>query len=176
MARDEGPALAAGRVGRRVLKAWYSARYLAHAPLGLMNCTPQVSDELVEPWVPTQMPRIGRESAACVLSFAAASVQVVVSLPGGALGRRLEVDYAELEVWVEWTVGLKSSSSGRVSKPPGTMTTMVRTHATPGARQQATSLEIKLAGDAVPTRWIEQSHPSLNKPVETHDKTVFCAV
>ena len=143
VARDEGAALAAGRVGPRALKAWYSARYLAHAPLGLVNCTVQVRDEQVEPWVPTQMHRMARESAARGMSLAVDSVQVVVlagwrawSAAGGGLRGTGGAGRHDRR----W---LKSSSYSRVSRPPGTMTIMVRTHATFGALRQATSLGIK---------------------------------
>jgi isoquinoline 1-oxidoreductase beta subunit len=79
----------------RVLKANYSAPYLAHATLEPMNCTVQynATGQSATVWAPTQVPGLARRAAAKVLGLDEDKVQVELTYLGGGFGRRLEVDF-----------------------------------------------------------------------------------
>ena len=83
----------------RVIRADYSAPWLAHATMEPMNCTAQWipagngAPERLRIWVPTQVPTFARETAARVSGLAAHQIELVVTELGGGFGRRLETDY-----------------------------------------------------------------------------------
>ena len=75
------------------LKAEYRAPYLAHAPLEPVNCTAQVRDGKATVWAATQVPAVARMHVAHLLGMSTDNVDLQQQMPGGAFGRRLEVDY-----------------------------------------------------------------------------------
>ncbi|MCB1385238.1 MAG: xanthine dehydrogenase family protein molybdopterin-binding subunit [Nitratireductor sp.] len=76
-----------------VLEAEYRAPYLAHAPLEPMNAIVRVTDERVDVWTGTQIPRFVQENVAKTTGHAAKDVHVHVQMMGGSFGHRLEDDY-----------------------------------------------------------------------------------
>ena len=84
--------LDAGKTGATVLKAEYSAPFLAHATMEPVNCTAQVKDGKVLLWVSTQVPSIAVDMAAKIAGVRATDVAIVVPYLGGGFGRRLEID------------------------------------------------------------------------------------
>lgn len=85
----------------RVIRADYSAPWLAHATMEPMNCTAQFhEDGTLHIWAPTQVASIARDMAARVAGIDADRVQVHVTLLGGGFGRRLESDYVAVAVQV----------------------------------------------------------------------------
>ncbi|MFP3693427.1 molybdopterin cofactor-binding domain-containing protein, partial [Burkholderia sp. SIMBA_048] len=74
-------------------KATYRAPYLAHAPLEPVNCTAQVKDGKATVWAATQVPAVARMHVARVLGIGTDDVDLQQQMPGGAFGRRLEVDF-----------------------------------------------------------------------------------
>ncbi|MBN3754931.1 xanthine dehydrogenase family protein molybdopterin-binding subunit [Paraburkholderia sp. Tr-20389] len=84
-----------GALGRaaHTLKAEYRAPYLAHAPLEPVNCTAQVKDGKATVWAATQVPAVARMHVARVLGIGTDQVDLQQQMPGGAFGRRLEVDF-----------------------------------------------------------------------------------
>ncbi|MBI5276339.1 MAG: xanthine dehydrogenase family protein molybdopterin-binding subunit [Burkholderiales bacterium] len=101
----QGAVEEAERSAARVLEAWYSAPYLAHATMEPMNCTARVDGGQVELWVPTQVPQMCRAVAARIAGVPPGNVKVHVTLLGGGFGRRLEVDYAAFAVRVAMDCG-----------------------------------------------------------------------
>ncbi|ACC73140.1 molybdopterin cofactor-binding domain-containing protein [Paraburkholderia phymatum] len=75
------------------LKAEYRAPYLAHAALEPVNCTAQVKDGKATVWAATQVPAVARMHVARVLGIGTEQVDLQQQMPGGAFGRRLEVDF-----------------------------------------------------------------------------------
>ncbi|MBN3764429.1 molybdopterin cofactor-binding domain-containing protein [Burkholderia sp. Ac-20365] len=73
--------------------AEYRAPYLAHAPLEPVNCTAQVKDGKATVWAATQVPAVARMHVARLLDIGTADVDLQQQMPGGAFGRRLEVDF-----------------------------------------------------------------------------------
>lgn len=85
----------------RVIRADYSAPYLAHATLEPMNCTAQFTPEgRLHLWAPTQVASIARHVAARVAGLAEEDVTLTVTLLGGGFGRRLESDFIAVAVQV----------------------------------------------------------------------------
>lgn len=172
---SKGDIQQAERAGR-VLEAWYSAPYLAHATLEPMNCTARVSEGRVEIWVPTQVPGMCRAAAARVAGVPESAVTVHVTLLGGGFGRRLEVDYAAQAVRVAMDCG---GAPVQLVWPREEDTThdfyrpmhVARLRATLGTDGVPQSLSIKSAGDAISPRWMERGLPHLAGPVDLPDKT-----
>lgn len=162
--------------GGRVIEAWYSAPYLAHATLEPMNCTARVHDGRVEIWVPTQVPGMCRAAAARTAGVPESAVTVHVTLLGGGFGRRLEVDYAAQAVRVAMDCGgapvqlvwPREEDTTHDFYRPMHVARLRSTLAPDGAAQ---SLSIKSAGDAISPRWMERGLPHLSGPVDLPDKT-----
>jgi isoquinoline 1-oxidoreductase beta subunit len=87
------------------LEAVYEYPFQAHAPLETMNCTADVRADSCEIWVPTQAPEAAQQEAAKWLGVSADSVQVNVTMLGGAFGRRLQVDYVLEAVEISKVIG-----------------------------------------------------------------------
>jgi isoquinoline 1-oxidoreductase beta subunit len=173
---ERGQSAEAERQGARVIEAWYSAPYLAHAPLEPMNCTARVRDGKVEVWVPTQVPQMCRAIAARVAGVPLDDVTLHVTLLGGGFGRRLEVDYAAQAVRVAMDAGgapVQLVWSREEDKTHDFYRPMhvARLRAVLDRDGQPSSLSIKSAGDAITPRWIERGMPALAGPVDTPDKT-----
>ncbi|OAJ52974.1 acylaldehyde oxidase [Paraburkholderia ginsengiterrae] len=88
-----GDAEAALAGAARTISAEYRAPYLAHGALEPLNCTVQVADGAATVWVATQIPMLARHHVAKVLDLDADKVDVQTLLPGGAFGRRLDLDF-----------------------------------------------------------------------------------
>jgi isoquinoline 1-oxidoreductase subunit beta len=103
--RRHGDAPAAMTDAPTKLEAIYEYPYQAHAPLETMNCTADVRAASCEIWVPTQAPEAAQQEAAKLLGVSADSVQVNVTMLGGAFGRRLQVDYVLEAVEISKAIG-----------------------------------------------------------------------
>ena len=82
-------------IGRssRVVRAEYSAPWLAHATMEPMNCTVRFEPGRATVWAPTQVPGLAREAAAKALGLEPEQVDLQLTYLGGGFGRRLEVDF-----------------------------------------------------------------------------------
>ncbi|MEO5669997.1 MAG: molybdopterin cofactor-binding domain-containing protein [Ramlibacter sp.] len=173
---EQGDIRAAEQRASRVVEAWYSAPYLAHATMEPMNCTAQVRDGKVEVWVPTQVPQMARAIAAQVAGVPEKDVTLHVTLLGGGFGRRLEVDYVAQAVRVARDCG---GAPVQLAWPREEDMThdfyrpmhVAMLRATLDAQGNVAGLRIKSAGDAITPRWMERGLPSLSGPIDTPDKT-----
>ncbi len=76
--------------GAQVIEAEYRAPYLAHAPLEPISAIVQVTDERVDIWTGTQIPRFVQSNVAKMTGLDADNVHVHVMMMGGSFGHRLE--------------------------------------------------------------------------------------
>ena len=77
---------------QNLMRAEYSAPYLAHTAMEPINCTAQLLDGRLKLWVPTQAPSVAVSTAARVAGLSPDQVDLKVMLLGGGFGRRLETD------------------------------------------------------------------------------------
>lgn len=77
----------------KVLRARYSAPYLAHATMEPMNCTAHVSGDRCEVWAPTQGPDMSLEMAEKYSGVHRDNITVHTTYLGGGFGRRANQDY-----------------------------------------------------------------------------------
>jgi isoquinoline 1-oxidoreductase beta subunit len=171
-----GDVQAAESKAQKVVEAWYSAPYLAHATMEPMNCTARVAGGKVEIWVPTQVPGLCREAAARVAGMRNEDVTVHLTLLGGGFGRRLEVDYAACAVRVAMDCGgapvqLVWSREEDMTHDFYRPMQVARLRGVLDARGRPESLSVKSAGDAISPRWIERALPALAGPIDVPDKT-----
>lgn len=89
--RDDGDVEAALQ-GAEVIQAEYRAPYLAHAPLEPVTATVQVTQERVDVWTGSQIPRFVQNNVAAITGHDADDVHVHVLMMGGSFGHRLEDD------------------------------------------------------------------------------------
>jgi isoquinoline 1-oxidoreductase beta subunit len=172
-----GQAADAERRSARVLEAWYSAPYLAHATLEPMNCTAWIREGKVEVWAPTQVPQMCREVAARVAGVPLEDVTIHVTLLGGGFGRRLEVDYVAHAVRVAMDSGAapvqliwsrEEDQAHDFYRPMH----VARLRGTFEGDGRPASLSIKSAGDAITPRWLERTLPVLAGPIDLPDKSI----
>lgn len=76
-----------------VIEAEYRTPYLAHAPLEPMNAVVKVTDDRVDVWTGTQIPRFVQNKVAEMTGLKPADVHVHGLMIGGSFGHRLEADY-----------------------------------------------------------------------------------
>ncbi|MEM8839867.1 MAG: molybdopterin cofactor-binding domain-containing protein, partial [Pseudomonadota bacterium] len=76
-----------------LIEAEYRVPYLAHAPLEPMNAVARFSDERLDIWTGTQIPRFIQDHAAALSGLPADKVHVHNLPIGGSFGRRLEDTY-----------------------------------------------------------------------------------
>lgn len=88
-AGDYDRALASGKV----VEAFYSYPFVAHAPMEPQNCTAWFHDGGIELWAPTQTPEAGLNAVARVLGLPPEEVTVHQLRAGGGFGRRLINDF-----------------------------------------------------------------------------------
>ncbi|AXI56256.1 isoquinoline 1-oxidoreductase [Sulfitobacter sp. JL08] len=104
--RDDGD-IEAGLTTGQVLEAEYRAPYLAHAPLEPVNAIVKVTDDRVDVWTGTQIPRFVQANVAEITGIPADKVHVHVQMMGGSFGHRLEDDVvrkaAEIAVQMKGT-------------------------------------------------------------------------
>ena len=89
--RDDGDVDTAIQDG--AIEAEYRAPYLAHAPLEPVNAIVLVTEERVDIWTGTQIPRFIQSNVAKLTGHKAGDVRVHVQMMGGSFGHRLEDDY-----------------------------------------------------------------------------------
>jgi isoquinoline 1-oxidoreductase beta subunit len=77
----------------KVVEAFYTYPFVAHAPLEPQNCTASFKDGAVEIWAPTQTPDRALELIANVLGIPVGKVTIHQTRVGGGFGRRLFNDY-----------------------------------------------------------------------------------
>lgn len=87
--RDDGDVTAAFE-GVDVIEAEYRAPYLAHAPLEPISAVVEVSEDRVDVWTGTQIPRVVQTNVAKLIGIDFDSVYVHVLMMGGSFGHRLE--------------------------------------------------------------------------------------
>lgn len=84
------------------LKAEYRAPYLAHAPLEPLSALIKVTDERVDIWVGTQIPRFIQKNVAAITGHKQDDIHVHVLMMGGSFGHRLEDDFVLHGVRIAW--------------------------------------------------------------------------
>ena len=87
--RDDGD-VAAALDGADVIEAEYRAPYLAHAPLEPISAVVEVSEDRVDVWTGTQIPRFVQTNVSKVTGVDFDDVHVHVLMMGGSFGHRLE--------------------------------------------------------------------------------------
>jgi isoquinoline 1-oxidoreductase beta subunit len=87
--RDDGDTDAALTQGS-VITAQYRAPYLAHQPLEPLTAIAKVTDERVDVWAATQIPRFSQGNIATLTGVDFENVFVHVLMAGGSFGHRLE--------------------------------------------------------------------------------------
>ena len=88
--RDDGDVDATLDAATEVIEAEYRAPYLAHAPLEPISTTVRVTDDRVDVWTGTQIPRFVQTNVAKMTGMDADNVYVHVLMMGGSFGHRLE--------------------------------------------------------------------------------------
>lgn len=76
-----------------LLEAEYRTPYLAHAPLEPMNAVVKVTDDRVDVWTGTQIPRFVQSNVAEMTGLKTDNVHIHGLMMGGSFGHRLEADY-----------------------------------------------------------------------------------
>jgi isoquinoline 1-oxidoreductase beta subunit len=87
--RDDGDVEAALE-GAKVIEAEYRAPYLAHAPLEPVSAIVEVTENRVDVWTGTQIPRFVQTNVAKLTGVDFDDVHVHVLMMGGSFGHRLE--------------------------------------------------------------------------------------
>lgn len=87
--RDDGDVVAA-LDGADVIEAEYRAPYLAHAPLEPISAVVEVSEDRVDVWTGTQIPRFVQTNVSKMTGVDFDDVHVHVLMMGGSFGHRLE--------------------------------------------------------------------------------------
>ncbi|WP_299772975.1 molybdopterin cofactor-binding domain-containing protein [uncultured Tateyamaria sp.] len=87
--RDDGD-VDAVLEGAEVIEAEYRAPYLAHAPLEPISAVVKVTDDRVDVWTGTQIPRFVQTNVAKLTGLDMDQVFVHVLMMGGSFGHRLE--------------------------------------------------------------------------------------
>ncbi len=89
--RDDGDVEAVLAPG--AIEAEYRAPYLSHAPLEPVNAIVRVTDDRVDIWTGTQIPRFLQRNVAGITGHDPDDVHVHVQMMGGSFGHRLEDEY-----------------------------------------------------------------------------------
>ncbi|MEL7098885.1 MAG: molybdopterin cofactor-binding domain-containing protein [Pseudomonadota bacterium] len=87
--RDDGD-IAAALEGAEVIEAEYRAPYLAHAPLEPINATVRVTEERVDVWTGTQIPRFLQSEIEKITGHSQDNIHIHGLMMGGSFGHRLE--------------------------------------------------------------------------------------
>ncbi|MDB2475991.1 molybdopterin-dependent oxidoreductase [Paracoccaceae bacterium] len=97
--RDDGDVEAELAKGD-VLNAEYRAPYVAHAPLEPINATVLMTDDRIDIWTGTQIPRFIENNVAKLTGFEHDQIHLHVLMMGGSFGHRLEDDVVRQAVQV----------------------------------------------------------------------------
>ena len=89
--RDDGDIIEA--LSGPTIEAEYRAPYLAHAPLEPMNAVVKITDERVDIWTGTQIPRFVQANVSKITGHKADDIHVHGLMMGGSFGHRLEDQY-----------------------------------------------------------------------------------
>lgn len=90
--RDDGEVETALSAGEAIA-AEYRVPYLAHAPLEPVSAIVRVTDERVDIWTGTQIPRFMQNNVAKITGHDTDAIHIHVLMMGGSFGHRLEDDY-----------------------------------------------------------------------------------
>lgn len=90
--RDDGDVDAVLSSGD-VLDVEYRVPYLAHAPLEPMNAIVKITDNTVDVWTGTQIPRYVENHVSAATGLDKSKIRIHVQVMGGSFGRRLEDTY-----------------------------------------------------------------------------------
>lgn len=104
-ARSEGDVDAALGDAARTHSAEYYVPYLAHASMEPPACVASVTSEGCEIWAPVQDPQLARNLAAEMLELPEESVDLHVTLLGGAFGRKSKPDFVLEAVSISGQIG-----------------------------------------------------------------------
>ena len=88
--RDDGDVSVMLDSAAEVVEVEYRAPYLAHQPIEPINATVLVTDDRVDVWTGTQIPRFVQDTVAEITGKDADQVHVHVLMMGGSFGHRLE--------------------------------------------------------------------------------------
>jgi isoquinoline 1-oxidoreductase subunit beta len=80
--------------GAKLVQADYFVDFAAHAALEPMTATAAIRDDILELWMPTQVPGFAAKAAADAIGFRKANVVVHPMMMGGSFGRKYEVEIA----------------------------------------------------------------------------------
>lgn len=89
---DRGDVMAGLSEGEPLM-AEYRAPYLAHAPLEPLSAIVKITDERVDIWTGTQIPRFTQVNVSRITGHKPDDVHVHVQMMGGSFGHRLEDDF-----------------------------------------------------------------------------------
>jgi len=92
-AESVGNAAAALAGAKAKIDITFSAPYLAHACMEVLNCTAQVTATSCTIWAPTQAPTSTAATAAALTGLPPSAITVNTTFLGGGLGRKIEQDY-----------------------------------------------------------------------------------
>jgi isoquinoline 1-oxidoreductase beta subunit len=87
--RDDGDVVSALE-GAQIIEAEYRAPYLAHAPLEPISAVVEVSENRVDVWTGTQIPRFLQGNVADISGVDFDNVHIHALMMGGSFGHRLE--------------------------------------------------------------------------------------
>jgi isoquinoline 1-oxidoreductase subunit beta len=164
----------------KVVKAEYTAPYLAHATMEPMNCTAQFKDGKLTLWVGTQVPGPARLFVGSALGITSDDVTVNVTLLGGGFGRRLELDFIAqaaliarqaggVPVQVIWT--REQDVRNDVYRPAS----IAQMQAALNAQGGLTALVSKQVSGSITYDWMRRAIPAFaaQSPDKTTDEGLF---
>jgi isoquinoline 1-oxidoreductase subunit beta len=88
IAKKEGDAAAALKVGAKTLEATFEFPYLAHAPMEPLSCVIEASDTGVQVWAGSQFQTMDQGNIAGVFGLKPEQVKINTMFAGGSFGRR----------------------------------------------------------------------------------------